>query len=131
MVKGIENRKFVRFNFQKSILLFPVVYSKSGNIYEIQVEPIRVWANNIGEGGLRLEGTPKINTKLPVKLCFEFVKDQPVEVYGRIAWTLDHHCGIRFLGPDEDLNAALRAIVDLEDRPDQLEPNPLRNRKIP
>jgi len=128
MVHRSDKRKFVRFNFQRPVFLFPVVYSKSGNIYEVQTEAVQVWANNISEGGLRLENTTMFDPTFPVKLFFDLVKGQRVEIYGKIVWTLDQHCGIRFMGTDDALISFLRSIKDLEDNSNQFESSSLEKR---
>ena len=90
-------------------MVFPVIYSRSGLIYEIQNEHLQAWATNISEGGLGFECVHPIDPNFPIKLNFEFDENRHVEVYGKIAWSFDHHCGVRFLGAVEGLNAGIRA----------------------
>ncbi len=105
-----ERRKFDRFEFQKPVRVFVVNFSKSGHVYEVSQNSIEAWANNIGEGGLRLESVQPFDPNLSLKFNFEFAEDMPVEIYGKVAWSHDHHCGIRFLIMHQNMRPGIRAM---------------------
>ena len=105
-----EKRRFNRVEFQKSVRVFPVLPSKSGNIYEVQNEGLQVKAVDISEGGLRLETNEELNENFLIKMHFEFVKDKPVEVFGRIMWSSEGRHGIRFMIADQEIQHGIRAL---------------------
>ncbi len=110
MKKIFERRKFDRIEFQKPVRVFAVNISKSGHIWEVSRNSIEVWANNISEGGLRLESIQLFDVNLTLKFYFEFEENMGAEEYGRIAWSYDHHCGVHFLEVDQNLRAGIRAM---------------------
>ena len=105
-----EKRKFDRFQFQKSVQIFPVLPSKSGHIYEVQHQPIDAWANDISEEGLRLEVSHSFGSDSLLKLHFEFEKDKTVEAFGKIVWSHDSHSGIQLMLMDRHLRNGIKAI---------------------
>ncbi len=111
MIKSSDKRRFNRFAFQKSIHVFPVLPSKSGNIYEVQKSSIEVKASDISEGGLRLEFHPGLDPKFLLKLNFEVEKDERIEVYGKIIWSEKNHLGVRFMVTDSILRKGIRSIA--------------------
>ncbi len=74
-------------------------------------KPIEVKARDISEGGLRLETGEIPDSQFLLKMNFEMVKDQPVEVYGKIMWSHKNHCGVRFVLTDSILRKGIRAIT--------------------
>ncbi len=106
-----EKRRYKRFDFQKSVKIFPVLPSKSGNIYEVQTQAVQVKAVDISEGGLRLETDADLNENFLVKMHFEMTKDRPVEVFGRIMWSSEKQHGIRFMIADHEIQHGVRAIA--------------------
>ncbi|HUO58408.1 MAG TPA: PilZ domain-containing protein [bacterium] len=111
MTINVEKRKHNRFEFQKPVRVFPVLPSKSGNIYEVQTESFEVQARDISEGGLRLQSQQELNPQFLVKLNFEISKDQPVEVFGKIMWSQERHHGIRFMLVDQEMRKGIKSLA--------------------
>src|SRR5580704_13023884 len=111
MNNSSEKRRFNRFDFQKSVQVYPVLPLKSGNIYEVQKNSIEVKASDISEGGLRLETSQGLDPKFLLKLNFEVQKDERIEVYAKIMWAEKTHCGVRFMLTDSILRKSIRAIA--------------------
>ncbi len=105
-----EKRHYDRYQFQKPIQVYPVLPSKSGNIYEVQDKVIPAQSNNISEGGLKLETNKSFDVNSILKLSFESEKDSSVEVYGKIIWTKKAHCGVRFMMPDRSIQKVIHNI---------------------
>ncbi len=105
-----EKRHFDRFMFQKPIQVYPVLPSKSGNIYEVQDKVIPAQSHNISEGGLKLETKKSFDVDSILKLSFEAEKDSNVEVYAKIIWAQKAHCGVRFMMPDKSIQKVIRNI---------------------
>jgi len=114
-----EKRKFNRFEFQKTVQIFPVLPSKSGNIFEVHKKPIEAWANDISEGGLRLEAADSFEPNFLLKLNLELEEDRSVEVYGKIIWSRDSHCGVRFMMVDKQLRKGILAIATKKNSPSE------------
>jgi len=110
MTAANEKRRFNRVEFQKPIRVFPVLPSKSGNIYEVQKESFEVHASDVSEGGVGFETTRPMNPDFLVKMNFEAVENQPVEVYGKIVWTQSNRCGVRFMHMDSSLRKLVRSL---------------------
>ncbi len=111
MVEMKENREYSRVSFQKVVRVFPVLPSKSGNIYEVQKNSTWVQADNISEGGLLLGTEQFSKSALILKLNFEVEKDVMVEVYGKIIWVEGGRSGVRFLFADNNLRKAIRVLA--------------------
>ena len=105
-----EKRRFRRYDFKKTVKVFPVVPSISGNIYEVHTQSMEMLSRDISEGGLKLEASGKIESDSLLKLNFEVVDNQPVEIYGKVIWTQDNHLGIRFMMPDPVLRKGIRSM---------------------
>ncbi len=105
-----EKRHFDRFKFQKPVRVFSVLPSKSGNIYEVQKNCLELKASNISEGGLNLEVEKPLDSQYLLKMNFEVEKDQLVEVYGKVVWSRENHCGVRFMLTDPVLRKGIRSI---------------------
>jgi|SRR5581483_5372893 len=111
MNESSDKRKFSRYGFQKQVKVFPVLPSKSGNIYEVQKNPLEVRSANISEGGVRLETDQALDPAFLLKLNFELEKDQLIEVYGQVIWSSKNQCGVRFMLTDSVLRKGIRAIA--------------------
>jgi hypothetical protein len=109
-LNGDDKREFVRFEFLKLAHVFLVIPTETESFREIQKDSIEAWANDVSEGGMRLEMVQPLNLDLIYKIVFEFENKQLVEVYGRIVWLRDNHAGVRFLLADQDIRARIRAI---------------------
>ncbi len=112
-----EKRKFNRVEFQKTVKVFPVVPSRSGNIFEVQKKPIEAWVNDISEGGLRFEAADSFDPNFLLKLSLEIEEEKSVEVYGKIIWSRDSHCGVRFMLVDQELRKGIHAISKKKNSP--------------
>ena len=111
MPANVEKRKHHRVEFRQPVRVFPVLPSKSGNIYEVQTESFEVQAHDISEGGLRLQTHQDLNPQFLVKLNFEILKDQPVEVFGKIMWSQEKHHGIRFMLVDQEMRRDIKSLA--------------------
>lgn len=111
MSKTSEKRIYNRIDFQKPVRIFPVLPSKSGNIYEVQKDSFEAQASDVSEGGLGLKVTKPLSPEFLVKMNFELTENQPVEVYGKIIWSQSNRCGIRFMHTDASLRKSLRALA--------------------
>lgn len=110
---GVANdkRQHDRVGFRKVVRVFPVLPSKSGNIYEVQKNSIWIQADNISEGGLLLETEQFPKSSIILKLNFEVAPEQMTEVYGKVIWVEGGRCGVRFLFADNDLRKAVRVLA--------------------
>ena len=111
MVPTEEKRRYIRHEFQKKIRFFQVQISKSGHIFEIHDTPRDAWANDISSDGLRMEGVHDFGPETLLKLNIGDVEEKPMEAYGKIVWSYDHHAGVRFLLKDPALRESIKAIA--------------------
>lgn len=107
-----DNRKFYRCEFQKNVRFIPVVRSLSGQDYMIEENSVDAWANDISEGGLRLETTYHLSLNSCLKLLFEMDEGGQLEIWGKVIWSHDNHCGIRFISFDIRLFDGIKGIKD-------------------
>lgn len=107
-----ERRKHPRAKFEDQVQIHPVVESKSGNVFEVQGNPLTVKAFDLSEGGIRLElGIPKPPSHI-LKLNFRVHKDKTVDVYSKLAWTSEKFLGYQFIVVDEETRKAIRDLID-------------------
>lgn len=107
-----ERRKYPRVKFQESVVVHNVVESKSGNVFEVQGNPMVVKAQDVSEGGIRLEvGTGNPLGKI-FKLNFQIQRDKTVDVYSRLAWADDGRFGLQFIVADEQIRRYIRGFVE-------------------
>ena len=107
-----ERRKYPRVKFQESVVVHNVVESKSGNVFEVQGNPLVVKAQDVSEGGIRLEvGNGPAPGKI-FKLNFQIQKDKSVDVYSRLAWTIGGMFGLQFIVADEQIRRYIRGFVE-------------------
>ena len=108
----IERRKYPRAKFQETVVVHGVVESKSGNVFEVQGNPIVVKAADVSEGGIRLEiGNVNPPNKI-FKLNFEIQKDKPVDVYSKMAWVQGSMIGLQFIVADAEIRKLIRMFVE-------------------
>jgi hypothetical protein len=106
-----ERRKHPRAKFQETVTVHKVIESSSGNVFEVQGNPIIVKAEDVSEGGIRLEiGETNSPTKI-LKLNFQLQKNKPVDVYTRLAWTGKGQCGLQFIVLDEEIRRMIQTYV--------------------
>jgi hypothetical protein len=109
MPQQLEKRRHPRHETSKSVQVFPVLPSKSGNIYEVQTKPLPASAIDISEGGAGLQIPSKnLEPQAIVKLSFETPAEGPVEVYSKIMWTEKNRCGVRFILADQSVINVVR-----------------------
>lgn len=106
-----EKRQHPRVDFQKPVKVFPVLPSKSGNIYEVQTRPVEFQAYNISEDGLGLEADGDLGDEVILKINFEVERDRPVIVFGKIIWSHERHFGVRFLMVDQEMRKSIKALA--------------------
>lgn len=116
MVPALEHkedrRKHPRAKFEDQVQIHPVVESKSGNVFEVQGNPLIVKAFDLSEGGIRLElGIPKPPSHI-LKLNFRVHKDKTVDVYSKLAWVSDKYLGYKFIVEDDETRKAIRDFVE-------------------
>ena len=106
-----EKRQHRRFHFLEPVSVFPVLPSKSGNIFEVQPQALQAQARDISEGGVKLHLDRPLGPGSLLKLTFEVLQEEEVEVFGKIIWTDREHCGIRFMLADPVLRKGVRALA--------------------
>jgi hypothetical protein len=107
-----ERRKHPRARFEDNVQIHPVIESKSGNVFEVQGNPLTLKAVDLSEGGIRLElGIPKPPSHI-LKLNFQVHKDKSVDVYSKLAWTSDKFLGYQFIVVDEETRKVIRDLVE-------------------
>lgn len=110
MAPIVEKRRYKRFEFKEEVRVFPVLPSSSGNIFEVQQDSVPTAAFDISEGGLRMKWVEDLNPEFLLKLNFQFSKDLPVEVYGKIVWSQEKECGVRFMVPDAAIRHGVKSL---------------------
>lgn len=109
---NVERRKYPRATFQESVVIHNVVESKSGNVFEVQGNPLVVKARDVSEGGIQLEvGKTSVLSKI-FKLNFQIQKNKPVDVYSKLAWNGNGVCGLQFIVADEEIRRMIRGFVE-------------------
>ena len=106
-----ERRKHTRAKFQDSVVVHKVIESKSGNVYEVQGNPLVVKALDVSEGGIRLEIGSDPSSKI-LKLNFQVQKNKPMDIYSKLAWTEKGTCGLEFIVADEQIRLLIRNYVE-------------------
>jgi hypothetical protein len=107
-----ERRRHARVKFQEPVTVHGVVESKSGNVFEVQGNPINVVARNVSEGGICLKiGDVSAPAKI-FKLNFEIQKDKPVDVYSRLVWFTNGDCGLQFVVVDDKIRQIIRNYIE-------------------
>ena len=107
-----DRRKHPRVKYEDKVQIHPVIESKSGNVFEVQGNPLTVNSYDLSEGGIRLElGIPKPPSHI-LKLNFRVHKDKSVDVYSKLAWTSDKFHGYQFIVVDEETKKIIRDLVD-------------------
>lgn len=108
----IERRKYPRAKFLETVVVHNVVESKSGNVFEVQGSPIVVKAQDVSEGGIRLEiGDVNPPNKI-FKLNFEIQKDKSVDIYSKLAWSGNGLLGLQFIVADSEIRKLIRMFVE-------------------
>jgi hypothetical protein len=107
-----ERRKYPRAKFLESVVVHNVIESKSGNVFEVQGNPLVVKAQDVSEGGIRLEigGSPARNKIF--KLNFQVQKNKSVDVYSKQAWANNGMLGLQFIVADEEIRRMIRGFVE-------------------
>jgi len=107
-----ERREHTRVKFADQVQIYPVVESKSGNIFEVQNNPIAVKAVDLCEGGIRLElSFPKPPSQI-FKLNFRIHKDKTVDVYGKTTWFSGKFLGCKFIALDAETRQVIRDFIE-------------------
>jgi hypothetical protein len=106
-----ERRKYPRAGFDETITVYKVVESKSGNVYEIQGNPLVIKAKDVSEGGMRLQFINEDKNNKILKLSFQIPNDGKVEVCSKLVWAKDGHSGLEFIVLDEEVRRNIRNFV--------------------
>jgi len=110
--KQVDRRKFPRAKFQDTVTVHKVVESSSGNVFEVQGNPIVGKGGDVSEGGIRIEiGKANSPTKI-LKLNFKLQKDSSIDVYTRLVWSAQGECGLQFIVLDDEIRQQIKAYVD-------------------
>ncbi len=109
---NVERRKYPRAKFQESVVVHSVVESKSGNVFEVQGNPLVVKAQDVSEGGIRLEVGNVATPNKIFKLNFQIQKDKPMDVYSKLAWNGHGQLGLQFIVADEEIRRMIRGFVE-------------------
>ena len=110
--RGSERRKYPRAKFQETILAHWVVESKSGNVFEVQGNAVEVKAKDVSEGGIRVEVQDAAPFSKIMKLNFKLPKNGNVDVYTKLAWEVDGHCGLQFVCLEDDLRKHIKGFIE-------------------
>jgi c-di-GMP-binding flagellar brake protein YcgR len=112
MTHQLEKRRHIRLEAIQSIQVFPVLPSKSGNIYEVQNKPLPASTIDISEGGVGLQISSKnLEPQAILKLSFETPAEGEVEVYSKIMWSDKTRCGVRFIMADQAILKAVKVFA--------------------
>lgn len=107
-----ERRKHPRAKFQETVVIHNVIESKSGNVFEVQGNPVVAKARDVSEGGIRLDiGNAAALNKI-FKLNFQVQKDKSVDVYSKLAWASEGVLGLQFIVADEEIRRMIRGFVE-------------------
>jgi len=107
-----ERRKYPRAKFQQTVMVHNVIESKSGNVFEVQGNPIVAQARDLSEGGIRLDaGSGNPQGKI-FKLNFQIQKDKTVDIYSKLAWAEGSLFGLQFIVADEQIRRYIRSFVE-------------------
>lgn len=107
-----ERRKHPRAKFQETVVIHNVVESKSGNVFEVQGTPLMAKAQDVSEGGIRLEIGNTTTLNRIFKLNFQVQKDKSVDVYSKLAWASEGILGLQFIVADEEIRRMIRGFVE-------------------
>jgi hypothetical protein len=109
-----ERRKYTRAKFQETVTVHEVAESKSGNVFEVQGNPITAKAQDVSEGGVRLEiGDVNSPSKI-FKLNFKLPKCGSVDFYTKLAWKSEGYCGLQFIVLDDESRKLIKGYVTKE-----------------
>lgn len=106
-----ERRKYHRARFNETITVHNVNESKSGNVFEVAGAPIILKAQDVSEGGIRIQiDDPASPTKI-FKLNFKIPKNGSVDVYSKVAWHREGYCGLQFIVLDDEVRRLIKGYV--------------------
>ena len=106
-----DRRKYDRAKFEEEVTVHKVAESKSGNVFEVQGAPLVVQAQDVSEGGIRLELADVSSPSKIFKLNFKLPKNGYVDVYSKLAWKTDGACGLQFIVLDEESRRQIKGYV--------------------
>jgi c-di-GMP-binding flagellar brake protein YcgR len=109
---GAERRKYKRVEFKESVVVHPVLESKSGNVYEVGESSLRVKSVDVSEGGLRLLLSEPVSAGKILKVNFQSSKSKMSDIYTKIAWANGALCGLQFIVLDEPTRQFIRDYVE-------------------
>ncbi len=113
MANSIDQRRHSRHKTKKNLQIFPVLPSKSGNIYEVQNKPLPASTVDISEGGAGLEISARsLTPQSLLKLTFKTPFHEEIEVYAKIIWSDKSRMGVHFILSDQ---AVLKAIKEIKE----------------
>jgi hypothetical protein len=107
-----ERRKFPRKKFQEEVIVHKVVESKSGNVFEVQGTPLVAKAQDVSEGGMRLEINKPLDPTNILKLNFKISKSKNIDLYSKLAWAGDGTFGLQFIVVDSEVRRIIRSFVE-------------------
>lgn len=108
---GSERRKYPRAKFQETITVHRVVESKSGNVYEVQGEGVLTKAQDLSEGGIRIEALSQGSFSKILKLRIKVPKNGDIDVYTKVAWENKGHFGLQFVALEDEFRRHIKGIV--------------------
>ena len=106
-----DKRRFNRFEFPKTVQAFPVLPSRSGNIYEVQPRALEARVHDISEGGLRLVTPMDFPKDSILKLHLEVKRNHKVVIFGKVVWLRRNYCGVSYLLLDQVVREGLTALA--------------------
>ena len=109
--KQSERRQYSRAKFNETITVHNVTESKSGNVFEVQGNPLVLKAQDVSEGGMRIQIDDPASPAKIFKLNFKLPKNGSVDVYSKVAWNGDGYCGLQFIVLDEEVRRLIKGYV--------------------
>jgi len=106
-----DRRKYNRAKFSEEVTVHKVTESKSGNVFEVQGKSLTVQAQDVSEGGIRLELADVDSPSKIFKLNFKLPKNGSVDVYSKLAWKDGQSCGLQFIVLDEESRKQIKGYV--------------------
>ena len=98
-----DKRQTQRVGFTSDVSAFPVVPSKSGNIFEVYPQQHMYSAVDISRGGIRLSTSTPFPQDTILKLKVEILKKHPLDIFARVVWSNNRHTGLKFIVLHEDV----------------------------
>ncbi|GEM_PF-2719132 len=114
-----ERRKHPRVPYSNTLKVQKVSSSKIGNVFEVQADALKGAAQDIGEGGFRVELPTNLKPGAILKLIFKVgARDAEMsEAYVRVVWSDKEEHGVQFLMLEDMTLRKIRVFIsDISER---------------